>query len=81
MAEKMERLRAAKTEAHGEIERFRAEQEAAHRQSLEDGSSSGAGTLARLQTETEQAIAAEKQNLAAKKDAVAAKLAGYVLSV
>jgi len=79
--DKLERLRAAKTEAHGEIERFRADQEAAYKQSLEDGSSSGAGTLARLQAETEQAIAAEKQNLAAKKDSVAAKLAAHVLSV
>ena len=80
-ADKLERLRAAKTEAHGEIERFRADQEAAYKQSLEDGSSSGAGTLARLQAETEQAIAAEKHNLAAKKDLVAAKLAAHVLSV
>ena len=80
-ADKLERLRTAKTEAHGEIERFRAEQEAAYRQSLQDESSSGAGTLARLQAETEKSIADEKQNLAVKKDAVAAKLADHVLSV
>lgn len=80
-AAKAERLRQAKTEAEREIADFKAEREAEFKRKVADDSTSSQENVAALAAESERAVAAIKDSIAAKKEAVLKMLLDEVKTV
>ena len=80
-AAKSERLKQAKEEAESEVSAYKAEREAEFKRKMAEDSTSSEENMVRLNAESERAIAAIKESIAAKKEDVIQFLLNQVQTV